>query len=114
MCIKELISNFSSLPIIFLGGGKFLAVWYLITNLSYFIKGGYNFSTTSRLWTYLTSIIANVEIDNDIPEHDDLMTYSPDFELFTTASKVIKNKNSQVYIDCVLNQIMNNLSMIKS
>ena len=61
-------------------------------------EGGYNFATTSRLWTYLTSIIANVEINNDIPEHDDLMTYSPDFELFTTASKVIKNKNTQEYI----------------
>ena len=77
-------------------------------------EGGYNFATTSRLWTYLTSIIANVELNNDIPEHDDLMTYSPDFELFTTASKVIKNKNTQEYIDGVLNKVMKNLSMIKS
>lgn len=32
------------------------------------LLGGYNFPNTARLWTYLTSVIANIKLDGDIPD----------------------------------------------
>jgi histone deacetylase HOS2 len=77
------------------------------------IKGGYHFATTSRLWCYLTSILTNIQLENDIPEHDNFLEYAPEYELFTSASKAVKNKNTQEYIDRVLNTVLNNLKLIK-
>lgn len=36
--------------------------------------GGYNFANTARLWTYLTSVIAGVTLDNDIPDDSEVST----------------------------------------
>ena len=31
--------------------------------------GGYNYPNTARYWTYLTSLLVNQALSNDIPEH---------------------------------------------
>lgn len=42
------------------------------------------------------------------------MSYSPDFELLTSASKTLKNKNTQEHVDRILKTILNNVMMIKN
>lgn len=61
-CVEKVLAW--NLPTLFLGGG------------------GYNLPNTARCWTYLTSIIVGLKIPTSIPDSsEDLMCYSPDFEL---------------------------------
>lgn len=78
-----------------------------------FSQGGYNFANTARLWCYITSILTNQTLDNDIPEHEYFLEYAPDYELHTSASKAIKNKNTEEYAEKILSKILENLNMIR-
>lgn len=51
-CVKKIQKL--DLPSLYLGGG------------------GYNFTNTARLWTYLTSVIINKEIENEIPDRSEV------------------------------------------
>lgn len=89
-CIQFLLDT--KIPSIFLGGG------------------GYNLANTARLWTQLTSLICNnkMKLNNDIPEHDYYLNYSPDYELNVNSSRQIRNENSDDYIKSILNTLVNN------
>jgi histone deacetylase 8 len=92
-CVKLIIDT--KIPTIFLGGG------------------GYNFANSSRLWCKIAGMLTqNQQLKNDIPEHDQFLHYGPDYEL-STARGLIKNKNTQEYIDEVSNFVCQNLSNIK-
>ena len=52
-----------SIPIMFLGGG------------------GYTLKNVARCWTYETSIIADTEVENDLPYNDYIEYFRPDFKL---------------------------------
>lgn len=90
-CIKLIIAK--QVPTIFLGGG------------------GYNFANTSRLWTSIIGILTSKKLANDIPEHDDFLSYGPDYELNTTPG-LIKNKNNPERINEIVNRILENLEKI--
>ncbi|XP_037041160.1 histone deacetylase 8-like isoform X2 [Bradysia coprophila] len=74
-CVRTVISW--NVPIIFLGGG------------------GYNIPNTSRYWTYLTSIICETPISDDIPDDDNdyFLLYGPGYEL-NIAAKEISDLNT--------------------
>ncbi|CAF2765352.1 unnamed protein product [Rotaria sp. Silwood2] len=86
-CIEQIINL--NKPMLLLGGG------------------GYNIADTARLWTSITGICLNETLDNDIPEHDYFSYYGPDFTLETWPGNRT-NKNSQKYIDSLLDYIEHN------
>ena len=92
-CIKQIISL--DKPMLLLGGG------------------GYNIADTARLWTSITGVCLDEILDNDIPEHNYFSYYGPDFTLETWAGNRV-NKNSQIYIDSILDYIEHNqIDLIK-
>ncbi|KXJ23746.1 histone deacetylase 8 [Exaiptasia diaphana] len=60
-CVKNLLSW--NLPTMILGGG------------------GYNLVNTARCWTYLTGLILGKALPNDIPEHENFLSYGPSYQL---------------------------------
>ncbi|RWS10190.1 hypothetical protein B4U79_14045 [Dinothrombium tinctorium] len=84
-CVQLLISSFDT-PFIFFGGG------------------GYNILNVSRLWTYLTSIILGVHINNQIPDHSNFLLYRPSYELHIEKSSR-KNLNDSSYLNSLLNTL---------
>lgn len=43
---------------------------FLMMILTISIIGGYNMANTARCWTYLTSVVLDRLLPNDIPEHE--------------------------------------------
>ncbi|KAJ3658656.1 hypothetical protein Zmor_010382 [Zophobas morio] len=67
--------------------------------------GGYNFANTARLWTYLTSIIVEQDIDNDIPDSSEFFTnYGPTYELHIDTGNQ-KDLNTDKYISEVVGTV---------
>ncbi|RWS31301.1 cytosolic endo-beta-N-acetylglucosaminidase-like protein [Leptotrombidium deliense] len=81
-CVQFLLSQFEC-PFIFVGGG------------------GYNVLNVSRLWTYLTSVIIGVPLENEIPDHSNFLLYRPSYELHTESGNR-RNLNDECYIRSVL------------
>ena len=76
--------------------------------------GGYNPADTARLWTSITGACLGEKLDNDIPEHDYFPRYGPDFTLETWPGNRT-NKNTQEYLDGVLEYIeRNQIDLIRS
>lgn len=90
-CIKLIIAK--QIPTVFLGGG------------------GYNFANTSRLWCGILGLLIKKKLAKDIPEHEDFLTYGPEYELNTTPG-LIKNNNSQIYANNIMNKVMENLNNV--
>ncbi|KAG4306086.1 hypothetical protein PORY_000074 [Pneumocystis oryctolagi] len=59
--------------------------------------GGYENTVVSRCYAFLTSVILDIEIPNDIPEHDFFEFYGPDFELLLDQGNM-KDENTEEYI----------------
>jgi histone deacetylase 8 len=92
-CVKQIINL--NKPILLVGGG------------------GYNLPDTARLWTSIIGICLDELLDNDIPEHDYFSYYGPDFTLNTWPGNRT-NKNSQKYIDSLLEYVeQNQIDLIK-
>lgn len=66
--------------------------------------GGYNFANTARLWTYLTSIIINKEISNEIPEHKYFLDYGTSYEL-TISPGLRVDLNTPDYIERLMKTV---------
>lgn len=77
-CVKQIIDL--DKPTLLLGGG------------------GYNIADTARLWTSIVAMCLDVQIDDDIPEHDYFSHYGPDFTLKTWPGNR-PNKNDQSHLD---------------
>ena len=48
--------------------------------------GGYNIPNTAKVWTRITASVCGVCMNEDIPEHEQFLNYSPDFTLAITPS----------------------------
>lgn len=93
-CIQQLIKT--EKPMLLLGGG------------------GYNIADTARLWTSITALTLNEQLNNDIPEHDYFPYYGPDFTLDTWPGNR-PNKNTQSYLDSILDYVdKNQIKIIES
>ncbi|VDD81736.1 unnamed protein product [Mesocestoides corti] len=72
--------------------------WHLPTLI--FGGGGYHFGDTARLWTMLTAVALScsseekIELDQDIPDHANLVSFGPDFTLDVRPSMRL-NKNTE-------------------
>ncbi|EEB14146.1 histone deacetylase, putative [Pediculus humanus corporis] len=89
-CLKSIINV--KLPLLILGGG------------------GYNIANTSKFWTYLTSLILNYPISNDIPPDDPFLTlYGPEYEIKINPS-LRKDENDDDYIEKVTTSVLDNLN----
>ncbi|CAH1959140.1 unnamed protein product [Acanthoscelides obtectus] len=92
-CVREILK--CNVPKLFLGGG------------------GYNFANTSRLWTYLSAVIANIHLDNDIPDESEYFPeYGPSYEVEITQG-LQKDMNSKSYLETIMNTIKSYCSHIK-
>lgn len=91
-CIRTVMDT--DLPAVFLGGG------------------GYHFANTSRLWCSIVALLTEQKLEKDIPEHDYFLSYSPDYEL-AMSSGLIRNKNSNEYLDKVSERIADYLKHVK-
>ncbi|XP_050307960.1 histone deacetylase 8-like [Anthonomus grandis grandis] len=84
-CIKTILG--CDIPTLFLGGG------------------GYNLPNTARLWTYLTSLIVNQELENDIPDSSKYFCeYGPSFELHIAEGRK-KDHNTTQHINSMVEKI---------
>lgn len=73
------------------------------TNSS-FSLGGYHLTNTARYWTYLTSIICGLPVDDDIPDHKYFLKYGPGYEL-RVERKPIKDLNEEAVFVAQLTKI---------
>uniref|UniRef100_A0A1Y1M2X5 Histone deacetylase n=2 Tax=Photinus pyralis TaxID=7054 RepID=A0A1Y1M2X5_PHOPY len=93
-CIKDVLN--CNVPTLFLGGG------------------GYNPANTARYWTYLTSLITNQPIDNDIPDCSEYFTkYGPTYELHIDEG-CQRDFNTDEYINNIISTVTNYCKLIES
>ncbi|XP_076304863.1 histone deacetylase 8-like isoform X2 [Tachypleus tridentatus] len=83
-CVKTLTSW--KLPLILLGGG------------------GYNFPNTARCWTYVMAEILEHHLEPDIPDHEYLLMYGPDYNIDITPGNRA-DCNTMEYLQDVLNTV---------
>ncbi|KAG6446852.1 hypothetical protein O3G_MSEX004598 [Manduca sexta] len=69
--------------------------------------GGYKHTNAARLWTSITAMVAGIDIDDSIPEHDDWPIYGPDYML-TIEPTLAKDNNKKEYLDDCINKINGN------
>lgn len=80
------------LPIMFLGGG------------------GYTLKNVARVWTYETSIIANTEIENQLPYNEYYDFFGPDYELVPNIiNNRLDNHNKKEYLESIKIHTLDNL-----
>ncbi|KAF5284584.1 hypothetical protein FQR65_LT02410 [Abscondita terminalis] len=84
-CVKKILK--CKLPTLFLGGG------------------GYNAANTARYWTYLTSIILEKSLEEDIPSCSEYFTkYEPSYELHIDEGNQ-RDHNTDEYTNTVIGTI---------
>ncbi|KAM0688492.1 Histone deacetylase 2 [Conglomerata obtusa] len=74
--------------------------------------GGYTVKNVSRVWTYETAAILDVELPRDLPYNEFFEHFGPDFKIDVPASNMT-NYNSQDYLNNVLQTITENLREIR-
>lgn len=75
--------------------------------------GGYAIKNVSRCWAYETSVLCDVEIDNNIPRSDTYYEYfGNDYTLHPTLGKKFENENTRKYLDCVISYVCENLNKL--
>ena len=68
--------------------------------------GGYTIRNVARCWTYETSVLANVELANELPSNDYLSHFGPDYSLHPSITDpTANNRNSRQYLDTIRIQI---------
>ncbi|KAK4886153.1 hypothetical protein RN001_002424 [Aquatica leii] len=91
-CVTAILK--CKLPTLFLGGG------------------GYNIPNTARYWTYLTSLILDKPLGDEIPDCSEYFTkYGPSYELHIDEGKQ-KDYNTCEYIDNVISTVLNYCNLI--
>ncbi|KAI5634065.1 histone deacetylase domain-containing protein [Phthorimaea operculella] len=70
--------------------------------------GGYKHPNAARLWTSLTALVTGVELDENIPEHEDWTSYGPDYML-PVQPTLARDANKKSYLDNCLATIIGNL-----
>eukprot|EP00825_Cyclidium_porcatum_P024013 TRINITY_DN26573_c0_g1_i1.p1 TRINITY_DN26573_c0_g1~~TRINITY_DN26573_c0_g1_i1.p1 ORF type:complete len:444 (+),score=63.19 TRINITY_DN26573_c0_g1_i1:191-1522(+) len=75
--------------------------------------GGYTLRNTPRCWTNETSIICNKTISNQLPEHNYLHYFGPEYKLNVPVSNM-DNLNSKQYLEQMKVKIMENIKKVNS
>lgn len=70
--------------------------------------GGYNHANTARLWSSITALVAGVELDDNIPEHNNWIKYGPDYMLHIEPT-LARDLNQVTYLDACIDTIKDNL-----
>lgn len=70
--------------------------------------GGYRHDNTARLWTFLTALVAGVDLDDLIPDHTHWPEYGPDYTLPMDAT-LVKDTNKSAYIEECIEKINANV-----
>ncbi|CAL1542696.1 unnamed protein product [Lymnaea stagnalis] len=84
----------------------FLLTWNLPTII--LGGGGYNFSSTSKCWAFITALAAKLKLPADIPEHEHFLKYGPGYDLSVSLSNR-RDYNSKEYLSSVLSKISGKL-----
>ncbi|ESO02031.1 hypothetical protein HELRODRAFT_65955 [Helobdella robusta] len=71
--------------------------------------GGYTLRNVARCWCYETSVLLNEEISNELPYHDYLEYFAPDFSLHPDIAGKQENLNTRQYLDTLKQFIHENL-----
>eukprot|EP00111_Clytia_hemisphaerica_P021601 TCONS_00063523-protein len=71
--------------------------------------GGYHLPNTARCWLKLIASLLDVDVDDNIPEHEHLEKYGPDFSLEISPSNR-KDENTIEYLNSMLEDVLENLS----
>jgi len=70
--------------------------------------GGYTIRNVARCWTYETSRMLGVPISEDVPWHDYMDYYAPEYKLFVPTSNM-ENENTREKVDKIKEQIFEQL-----
>ena len=92
-CVRYVCQN--NVPVMILGGG------------------GYNMPNTARCWTAIIASLVGVKLDDDIPDHEFLEHYGPDYTIQISASNR-KNENSKEYIENLETCVIANINQIET
>ena len=92
-CVK-FVKEFG-LPVLVLGGG------------------GYTIRNVSRCWTYETSLLVDVPIENDLPLNDYYEYFGPDFKLHPNTSTRIDNLNTRHYLDSIKASLLQSIRFLQ-
>ncbi|RUS77621.1 hypothetical protein EGW08_014621 [Elysia chlorotica] len=84
----------------------FMLTWNLPTLL--LGGGGYNFASTAKCWTYLTALVSRRKLPEDIPDHENLLAYGPDYQISTSVGNR-RDCNSKQYLINLIAKISRNL-----
>ncbi len=75
--------------------------------------GGYTMRNVARCWTYETSVLTGIAIDDELPYNDYFEYYGPDYRLQTESSNM-ENLNSRKYLEEVTARILESLRGIEA
>jgi histone deacetylase 1/2 len=70
--------------------------------------GGYTIRNVARCWTYETACLLDTNVDDELPFHENVEYYGPDFRLHIQASNM-ENLNSREYLEKCKARIIDNL-----
>ena len=73
--------------------------------------GGYTLRNVPRAWTYETGIAVDLELEDEMPKHDYLEYFYPEYKLHMPVSNM-ENVNTPEYLNSILEQIDNHLKQI--
>ena len=73
--------------------------------------GGYNVVNTARCWTEVVACLLGTELSDDIPDHEHLDKYGPDYSLKITPGNR-KNENTREYIEGAIELLTENLKLL--
>lgn len=75
--------------------------------------GGYTMRNVARCWTYETSILTGIDIDDELPYNDYFEYYGPDYTLQIETSNM-ENLNSRKYLEDVTAELLECLRGIEA
>lgn len=73
--------------------------------------GGYTIKNVSRTWTYETSILCDVEIDEDLPYNEYMEHFGPEYKIHVPATNM-NNLNTTDYLQSIIQKVYENLRNI--
>ena len=74
--------------------------------------GGYTIRNVSRCWAYETALMLDQQISNEVPWHEYMEYYSPEFKLHPPVSNM-KNENTRESLEETRNRIFEQLSKLE-
>eukprot|EP01095_Lingulamoeba_sp_RSL-Kostka_P016159 TRINITY_DN776_c3_g2_i2.p1 TRINITY_DN776_c3_g2~~TRINITY_DN776_c3_g2_i2.p1 ORF type:complete len:435 (-),score=101.23 TRINITY_DN776_c3_g2_i2:185-1489(-) len=71
--------------------------------------GGYTIRNVARCWTYETSVLLDIDLDNNLPDNDYYEYFGPDYNLHPPIIKTGENLNSKSYLEQLRVQSLQNI-----